>query len=91
MAENEEISKDDKKEISEAANQLLNDADSKTKEEVKKKGIWDDLLGLLVSNIVTILIILVLLVIVIIVIWRRRSLNIDDTISDSSIDNTHDK
>ena len=70
---------------------LLDDADKKTKEEVKKKGIWDDLLGILASNIITIIIILILLVITGIVIWWRKSLNIDDSINDGKFDNTHDQ
>lgn len=91
VPDSNEISKEDKKEITEAANMLLDDADKKTKEEVKKKGIWDDLLGILASNIITIIIILILLVITGIVIWWRKSLNIDDSINDGKFDNTHDQ
>ena len=85
------LSEKDKKEMEEAAKELIKDADSKTKEEVKKKGIWDDFFSILSSNVITIVIILVLSIILAVVVWRRRSLNMDDNSSDSSIDNTHDK
>lgn len=85
------LSEKDKKEMEEAAKELIKDADSKTKEEVKKKGIWDDFFSILSANLLTIIIILVLSIILAVVVWRRRSLNMDDNSSDSSIDNTHDK
>lgn len=90
--ETEEAKKSDEEELSEAAKELLEDADEKTKEEVKEKGIWDDTLDALASNILTIVIILVLCVAVVFVVWKRKSLNVnDDKDGDTNVDSTNDK
>lgn len=87
-----EPKKSDEKELSEAAKELLEDADNKTKEEVKEKGVWDDTLDALASNILTIVVILVLCVAVAFVVWKRRRLNVDDNKDgDTSVDSTDDK
>ena len=78
--------------MSEAAKELLEDADDKTKKEVKKKGVWDDTLDALARHILTIVVILILCVAVVFVVWKRRRLNMnDDKDGDTSVDNTHDK
>ena len=81
----------DKKEMEEAANELLKSADDKTKEEVKKKGIWDDFLTALSGNIITIVIIIVLAVALAIVVWKGKALGVEDDSSDSGVEDTHNK
>lgn len=85
------LSDKDKKEMEEAANELLKSADDKTKEEVKKKGIWDDFLTALSGNIITIVIIIVLAVALAIVVWKRKALGVEDDSSDSGVEDTHNK
>jgi hypothetical protein len=85
------LSEKDKKEMEEAANELLKSADDKTKEEVKKKGIWDDFLTALSGNIITIVIIIVLAVALAIVVWKGKALGVEDDSSDSGVEDTHNK
>lgn len=73
-----ETNKSDEEEMSEIAKELLKDADDKTREEVKEKGIWDDTLSMIANNIFTVLFILVLCIAVAVVVWRRKIRNIDD-------------
>lgn len=92
--ETETETKSDKEEISEAAKELLEDADKTTKQEVaeKEKGIWDDTMEVLSRNIVTVAVILVLCIAIAFVIWKRKRLNLDDNKDgDTDIDSTHDK
>lgn len=92
ITETEIESKKSEEELSEAAKELLEDADDKTKEEVKEKGIWDDTFDALADNIVTVVIILVLCIAVIFVVRKRKSLNVDDNEDgDTNVDSMDDK
>lgn len=68
----------DKKELSSAAKELYDDADDATKKQVKDKGIWDDTIGLISSNVITIGILVVILAACGIVVFRRRRKNVSD-------------
>ena len=86
-----EETKTDGEELSEAAEELLEDADDKTKEETEK-GLWDDTMNALARNIVTILIFIALVVALVVVIQKRKRLNKDDdTDGDTNVDTTTDK
>lgn len=91
MPETDKETKSDEEELSEAAEELLEDADDKTKEETEK-GIWDDTMNALAWNIVTILIFVVLIIALLFVIQKRKRLNKDDdTDGDTNVDTTTDK
>lgn len=91
MPETSEETKTDEEELSEAAEELLEDTDDKTKEETEK-GIWDDTMNSLARNIVTILIFIALVVALFVVIQKRKRLNKDDdTDGDTNVDTTTDK
>lgn len=91
MPETSEETKTDKEELSEAAEELLEDADDKTKEETEK-GIWDDTMNALARNIVTVLVFIALVVALVVVIQKRKRLNKDDdTDGDTNVDTTTDK
>ena len=96
VPETEVETKSDKEELSEAAKELLEDADKTTKKEVKQekkeKGIWDDTIESLARNIITIAIIVILCIAVGVVVWKRKRLNMEDNRDgDTNIDSTHDK
>ena len=91
MPETSEETKTDEEELSEAAEELLEDADDKTKEETEK-GIWDDTMNALARNIVTVLVFIALVVALVVVIQKRKRLNKDDdTNGDTNVDTTTDK
>lgn len=91
MPETSEETKTDEEELSEAAEELLEDADDKTKEETEK-GIWDDTMNALARNIVTVLVFIALVVALVVVIQKRKRLNKDDdTDGDTNVDTTTDK
>lgn len=91
MPETSEETKTDEEELSEAAEELLEDADDKTKEETEK-GIWDDTMNALAQNIVTVLVFIALVVALVVVIQKRKRLNKDDdTDGDTNVDTTTDK
>lgn len=87
-----ETNKSDEEELSEAAKELLEDADNKTKEDVKEKKTRDDTSDMLVSSIFIVLIIIALCVAVAIIMWKRKSRNIDDNKGgDTKVDSMGDK
>lgn len=91
MPETSEETKTDEEELSEAAEELLEDADDKTKEETEK-GIWDDTMNAIARNIVTVLVFIALIVALVVVIQKRKRLNKDDdTDGDTNVDTTTDK
>lgn len=85
--------KSDDELLAEAASELMAEVDETTREQVEEeKGIWDDTLEILSRNMITIVFIVILLIVLAVVVWKRRTMNIDDTKGgDSSIDSTNDK
>lgn len=73
---------DESKEVKEAYDELIEDAnghiEDETVEEAEEDGIWTDTIDLLAKKFVTIGILVVLAVITGIIIWKKKSLNIDD-------------
>lgn len=86
--------KDEEEEIAEALEELLEDVDEEDLEgleEEKETGVWDDVMDSLSRNIITIIVILILLAALAFVIRKRKKMNIDDSVDDTtSIDHTKD-
>lgn len=86
--------KGEEEEIAEALEEILEDVeeeDLEGLEEEDDKGVWSDTMEALSRNLITIIIILILLAAVAVVVWKRKKMNVDDNVDDTtSIDHTKD-